>query len=181
MRLKKTAAAATIYRPAGSEKQKTTETMQLRSFCFRITALSLIVFFSCNPGGVSVPTEDTGTSALAGTWVYVELGYSIGAGYTVEEVPTRPRQTLTLAPDGTVRAEGADLAHFNAVRRYEQLTDPAGKVYAIALEADRSADGTEPFGPDNRLNVRITADSLKLYSPACIEGCHQGFIRAETH
>lgn len=117
---------------------------------------------------------------LAGKWLLVERGYSIGAGYTITQGPTTPEQTLTFTDNNTLSVEGKDLAFYENIKSYQVKTDATGNIQGITVLVDNtkhSSAGSVALQSGDSLRISLQNDTLKIYGPYCIEGCHDGFVR----
>jgi hypothetical protein len=111
---------------------------------------------------------------LPGTWLYVEYGYSPGAGYFIEKVPTTPRQTISFREDLSLSTNISGLEDYKFYRILED-TVHNGTVVAFYKEDP----GNQPQDVSNlshSYSVTWTDDMLKLGYRWCIEGCHKGFV-----
>jgi hypothetical protein len=118
---------------------------------------------SCRSNDVS----PTGTGLL-GTWLYIECGYSPGAGYIIDKIHPFPPQTISFDATGEVTAAGKDLGNLTQAHYYRIDST----IYGIHLVLLKNRE--DPTG--DTLGMTIRGDTLKL-SPPCYEGCHYGFLR----
>ncbi|GAB3953865.1 hypothetical protein GCM10028805_38450 [Spirosoma harenae] len=130
---------------------------------YLISLFLMVSMITCHSNSDVQPVRGQG---LAGTWLLYETGYSPGAGYIVDKVPTSPQQTLTFTADGKIQAQGDKL------KSYQSYTQ---------FSLDSTANGVHiRYAPTNNATyferVTVRNDTLTL-SPPCIEGCHSAFIR----
>ncbi|MVM32999.1 hypothetical protein GO755_23360 [Spirosoma sp. HMF4905] len=102
---------------------------------------------------------------LPGTWLLAERGYSPGAGYIIDKIPSKPEQTLTFAADGHMQAQGDDLKAYQTFSQFR--LDTTNQMVLIHFA---------PNTTDYYERVYLRNDTLKLYQ-SCYEGCHLGFLR----
>lgn len=126
--------------------------------------LSVFVLLNCQSNESIKPIHGQG---LAGTWLLYESGYSPGAGYIVDKVPSKPQQTLTFTSDGHLQVQGDLLKNYQSFTQFrlDSVKQSIRLYYTPSISNYSEA-------------IYLNNDTLKLYQP-CIEGCHLGFLRVQ--
>lgn len=104
-------------------------------------------------------------SGLPGTWQLFERGYSPGAGYIIDKIPSKPEQSLTFTADGHIQAQGDALKAYQAFSQFR--LDTTNQMIRINFIPSTSQYAER---------VYLSNDTLRLYQ-SCFEGCHLGFLR----
>ncbi|GAB2599870.1 hypothetical protein [Spirosoma areae] len=131
-----------------------------------LMATILLGLLNCRSDDSIKPVHGEG---LAGTWLLYETGYSPGAGYIVDKIPSKPAQTLTFTADGQVRAQGDQLKSYQSYTSFR--TDTTNKIVQIHFSPNVSGYAGSQW-------ITLKNDTLTLHPP-CIEGCHSAFVRVE--
>ena len=130
-----------------------------------ILSTLLLTLIHCQSADSIKPVHGQG---LPGTWLLYETGYSPGAGYVVNKVPSQPAQTLTFTADGQMQAQGERLRGYQTFSTFRIDT-----VRTVAqIHYFPTSDSSSTY---ERIN--LSGDTLTLSSPFCIEGCHSAFLR----
>jgi hypothetical protein len=136
------------------------------------------VVFSCEYETISVHKEDVEEEinhSLAGSWLYVEYGYSPGGKYHVVPVPADPPKTITFSADLTMSSTDMGFGKF---KYYRLLEDTLTNRQVIAFfEKDPGNGSLELAGLSPTFNTFWQGNHLTLNYRWCIEGCHMKFKR----
>jgi hypothetical protein len=139
------------------------------------TVLFCLILFVASCREDEKPLSKTEKSdSLVGRWLYVERGYSPGAGYITEPVPGTPVQTIQFFPDLTMDTDVEGLSDFKYYRLSKDITSEA---VVLTLFRQNPDDGNPSNEVWNRYFVTWEGETLKLHQQGCIEGCHMGFRR----
>ena len=134
----------------------------------RFTCFFLLIFvssWSCRDSDYIHPVAGR---PLVGTWLYVERGYSPGAGYIIEKISSNPTQIIRFTAQNTVSTANLSDTAFTAARTYRVDSTGSGARLVLFDEKQQQL----PFS----MTIRIENDTLRL-SPSCFEGCHFLFVR----
>ncbi|MFD2569808.1 hypothetical protein ACFSUS_04135 [Spirosoma soli] len=112
--------------------------------------------------------QPTPNPSIVGSWLFVEYGYSPGAGYIVKKAPLIPPQAVSFTAQGEVATVNMGKSALAQARTYRIDSTRYG-TYLIILDSTQRQIGYSLF-------VSIRNDTLRL-SPPCIEGCHSGYVR----
>ena len=126
----------------------------------------LVTLMNCHsdnsPDDSITPVHGQG---LPGTWQLFERGYSPGAGYIIDKIPSKPEQSLTFTADGHMQAMGDGLSAYQAYSQFR--LDTVNQMVRINFTPSTSQYAER---------VYLSNDTLRLYQ-SCYEGCHLGFLR----
>lgn len=116
--------------------------------------------------------------AVTGSWLWVEYGYSPGAGYVTNPVSPEPPQMLTFREDGTMES---NIESWGRFRFYRILEDTAYNEKVLAVFEEDPGSGV-PELADSRPTYTMRHDGphLTLSYRWCIEGCHLKFLRVDA-
>jgi hypothetical protein len=113
-----------------------------------------------------------------GSWLFVEYGYSPGAGYIIEAVSPIPPKTITFLSDEDFLSniEGLKDYRFYSVSIDEYSDLPILKLYKHREDILVNSPDAPSF------NLVLNNNELKLLFRYCYEGCHSKFIKlGATH
>ncbi|MBC8155520.1 MAG: hypothetical protein H7Z72_21745 [Bacteroidetes bacterium] len=129
------------------------------------TLLLLILLVGC-----STDEPVRGGNGLWGTWRLYEEGSGgeVGVDYFTAPVPATPLQSLTFTNGDELRSQGSRLTNFFKSPYYRTNSTKTG----FRLQFLASRKDTTGFG----VGLSIKGDTMRI-TPACIEGCHYGFVR----
>jgi hypothetical protein len=135
----------------------------------------LSILFGCEEKDCCVFDEGEG-SALAGTWLLYERGYSPGGGYIVEEVNNSPAQSLTFKSNGQMSSslEGLEEYKFFYIQ-----DDPVPEQRIVAFYKHYPGQSPDPSTFNPSYHFSFEGQNLKLYFRYCIEGCHLGLQKVD--
>ncbi|GAB4021137.1 hypothetical protein GCM10028808_65050 [Spirosoma migulaei] len=122
----------------------------------------LAILINCHSDDSIIPIQGSG---LPGTWQLFERGYSPGAGYIIDKIPSKPEQYVTFTADGHLQAQGDNLKTYQAFSRFR--LDSLNQMIRIRFI---------PSASEYTEQVYLSSDTLRLYQ-SCFEGCHLGFLR----
>lgn len=134
----------------------------MKKRCITVPVLLIMCVFTC------CDDNDTATDGeLATTWLLYEQGYSPGAGYITDAVPSDPAQTITFHSDSTFTSS---ISGYKGYQGYRIRKD----VLSL-FKIDKSLPAL------NTLNYsyKMEGNDLRLYFRFCTEGCHMAFRRVE--
>ena len=132
------------------------------------------VMFSCQDESPAKFDTLDHNQSLIGTWLYMEYGYSPGAGYHTTPVPLEPAQTITFNSSGRM---SSNMVSFQQYMYYHIFDDPHSDGHVLAFYKDDP--GTEPdlSSSDPTYAMVWNEKKLKLFYRWCFEGCHNGFYK----
>jgi hypothetical protein len=137
-----------------------------------VAFIFILFLLSCK----DTPIDLSQDKELTGSWILYERGYSPGAGYIIEKVPTLPPQIITFKTDNRISTTITGLTDF---KFYLITTDSVTKEKVLALYENFPADDLKnpPDFYAHSYLIKAEGDRLKLYFRYCFEGCHLGLRR----
>jgi hypothetical protein len=110
------------------------------------------------------------TQPIDGVWLFFERGYSPGAGYITESIPSEPAQKLILT-DGKLSstAEGWENLRFYRILNDTVSHSPYIAFYTTDPDSQPANSSVATYSFD------LEGDILTLRFRWCIEGCHMAF------
>lgn len=142
----------------------------MKVFSFTLV-LAVVMLSGCASEDCAKVSETTSDSWL-GDWLLVERGYSPGAGYIVDPVPSSPAQVLTLRTNCTMTSSAEALRDYQYYRIFD---DPYSESPVIAFFSSTPDDAITLEDCDVSYNIVWEDDLMKLWYLYCFEGCHLGF------
>ena len=112
---------------------------------------------------------------IAGSWLYVEYGYSPGDKYYTVPIPADPTNTIAFKKDFTMSStmEGLDKYKY-----YRVLQDTVTSQHVMAFfEADPGNQPLDLAGLSPTYSILRQGNFLTLNYRWCFEGCHMKFKR----
>ncbi len=140
-----------------------------------VSLVLCLTIFSCDTKEIAREPSFENDGELTGTWGVFESGYSPGAGYIVEPVPSSPLQYLSFKPNGN--AFQSNFHGLENFKFYLIIDDPDSEEDILALyhQLPEHPENEEIMNLQHSYIIHPVEDGkVELWYRFCIEGCHIG-------